>query len=64
MTPFTFVRLVHKLEPLIDARCAAETRDAIAYLACDLERLDVRTRDAFMAICSELFLRIGAGRRR
>jgi len=64
MSPAAFARIVNRIAPIIDARCSVETRDAIEQLMRDWELIDDATRGCIVAISSELFIRIGAAKRR
>jgi hypothetical protein len=64
MSPGAFMRIVHRIAPQIDDRCSVETRDGLAIILQNLDSLDKPVQAAIIAICSELFIRIGAAKRR
>jgi hypothetical protein len=64
MSPAAFARIVRRIEPLIDARLSVESRDALARHMANFDNLDSHIREDIISICSELFLWVGAGRRR
>jgi hypothetical protein len=63
MTPLTFCKAVRKLAPLLNERLSAEALDAIRRIIEDPEKERVSRDDAITLAC-ELFLRVGAVRRR
>jgi hypothetical protein len=63
MSPGAFLRVVNRIAPEIDNRCAAETRDGLAAILQNIDTLEKPVQAAIIAVCNELFVRIGAAKR-